>query len=204
MSRPLIIGITGSIASGKSELVKLLQQQDFNIHSTDLLGHGVLSLNTVKQRIVEEFGGDIVANDQVDRVKLGNAVFGNPRKLKLLNSITHPPIIKMMKELVSNCTEKQILFEVPLLFEANLESHFDYIITVSTTKDIQLKRLMERNGLDEEQALLKINSQLPNYVKEVKADYIINNDGAIEDLQPQVKEFLANLKTLRHKEVIPF
>ncbi|MFA7056350.1 MAG: dephospho-CoA kinase [Candidatus Cloacimonadales bacterium] len=204
MSRPLIIGITGSIASGKSELVKLLQQQNFKIHSTDLLGHGVLNLFTVKQRLVEEFGGDIVINNQVDRTKLGNAVFGNPRKLKLLNSITHPYILLMMKELVSNCTEKQIFFEVPLLFEANLESHFDYIITVSTTKDIQLKRLMARNKLDEEQAMLKINSQLPNYVKEVKANYIINNDGAIEDLQPQVKELLDNLKTLRHKEVTPF
>lgn len=204
MSRPLIIGITGSIASGKSEVVKLLQQQNFKIHSTDLLGHGVLSLNTVKKRIIEEFGSEIITNNQVDRVKLGNAVFGNPRKLKLLNSITHPPIIMMMKELISTCTEKQIFFEVPLLFEANLESHFDYIITVSTTKDIQLQRLMARNKLEEEQAMLKINSQLPNYVKEVKADYIINNDGTIEDLQPQVKEFLNNLKTLRHKEVTPF
>ena len=101
MSRPLIIGITGSIASGKSELVKLLQQQNFKIHSTDLLGHGVLNLFTVKQRLVEEFGGDIVINNQVDRTKLGNAVFGNPRKLKLLNSITHPYILLMMKELVS-------------------------------------------------------------------------------------------------------
>lgn len=204
MPRPLIIGITGSIASGKSEVVNLLQQQDFIIHSTDLLGHEVLNIPEVQQRLISEFGDDIITNNKIDRFKLGKVVFGDPRKLKLLNSITHPSILLKMRELIANCFDKQIFFEVPLLFEVNLENHFDYIITVSATKENQLKRLVARNKLDEEEAMLKINSQLPNYVKEVKANFIIENNSSLEDLKPQLQEFINNLSSINYKEVTPF
>lgn len=204
MPRPLIIGITGSIASGKSEVVNLLQQQDFIIHSTDLLGHEVLNIPEVQKRLISEFGNDIITNGKVDRFKLSKTVFVDSRKLKLLNSITHPAILLKMKELIANCSKKQIFFEVPLLFEANLENHFDYIITVSANKETQLTRLMARNKLEEEQAMLKINSQLPNYVKEVKANFIIENNSSLEDLKPQLQEFINNLSSINYKEVTPF
>jgi|SRR5690554_5904085 len=204
MSRPLIIGITGSIASGKSEVVNLLQQQNFTIHSTDQLGHEVLNIPEVQQRLISEFGDDIITNNKIDRFKLGKIVFGDSRKLKLLNSITHPSILLKMRELIANCSDKQIFFEVPLLFEVNLENHFDYIITISATKENQLKRLVARNKLDEEEAMLKINSQLPNYVKEVKANFIIENNSSLEDLKPQLQEFINNLSSINYKEVTPF
>jgi dephospho-CoA kinase len=179
MKRPLIIGITGSIASGKSAVVTQLQESGYKIYSTDIIGHEILFLEEVKDRLVEKFSSEILdpKSNLIDRTKLSAIVFKNKSNLDFLNSISHPFIFQKMREIINNSREDYIFFEVPLLFEAKLERHFDFIITISTTAENQLLRLMKRNRLTKHKANEKISSQLSNEIKEVKSDLVIHNNG---------------------------
>lgn len=206
MKRPLIIGITGSIASGKSEVTKQLQETGFKVYSTDKLGHDVLLEVEVKDQLVKELGSEILEEntDIIDRVKLGKIVFQDKSKLAFLNAISHQVIFQKMREIIANSQEKQIFFEVPLLFEAKLEKHFDFIITVSASPENQLLRLMKRNNLSKDQALNKISSQLTNKFKETKSDFVISNNGDLEELKIQTSQFLQILPSLCARNTASF
>jgi len=205
MQRPLIIGITGSIASGKTEVSELLAEKGFKVFSTDGIGHKILYLKAVRHKLVEEFSDKILDhNGLVDRKKLSKVVFESSENLKVLNSITHSAIFKQMNNIINNTESEIILFEVPLLFETNLEKHFDFIITVSATPENQLTRLMKRNNLTEEEAIQKISSQLSNKLKEEKADYVIKNNGDIEELELQVKSLSEIFPTIKKRDIAPF
>lgn len=205
MKRPVIIGITGSIASGKTEVSELLQEAGFKVFYTDWIGHMILGLKAVKIKLVEEFGEKILdLNGMIARKKLSKVVFESSENLKILNSITHPAIFKQMNTIIENIESELIFFEVPLLFEANLEEHFDFIITVSASPANQLLRLMQRNNLTKKVAMQKISSQLSNKIKEEKADYVVKNNGDFEDLESEVKSFIEILPTLEKREVKPF
>ncbi len=200
MTRPIIIGITGSIASGKSELVQILLRQGLQVHSTDQLGHKALEDKEVITSLTERFGNEILNNrGQIDRAKLSTFVFQDKNRLHFLNSVSHPQIFKLMRQLIQTCSDKYIFFEVPLLFEANLQDYFDYILTVSLSEDKQIERLMKRNDLNREEALNKISSQLSNKIKEEKADYVIFNDGSLNDLLYETKKWLKQLPTEKLK-----
>lgn len=206
MKRAYVIGITGSIASGKSALVNLLQESGYKIYSTDIIGHEVLLLDEVKEKLSDRFGEEILdqASNLIDRAKLSALVFKNKSNLDFLNSISHPLIFQRIRDLINNNQEDYIFFEVPLLFEAKLERHFDYIITVTTSPENQLLRLMKRNNLTKNQALKKISSQLPNSIKEGKSDLVINNNGDLNDLEGETKQLIAILPTIQPKNIIPF
>jgi len=205
MERPLIIGITGSIASGKTKVSELLNQAGFKITSTDLIGHLILFQSNVRNRLVEEFGDKILdLNKLISRKKLSKVVFENPEKLKILNSITHPEIFKYMHSVIANSKSEMVIFEVPLLFEAELEDHFDYIITVSANPENQLLRLMKRNNLTKKAAMQKISSQFSNQVKEEKADYVIKNDEDIDELKLQVDSLIKIFPTIIKRKINPF
>lgn len=204
--RPLIIGITGSIASGKSEVVKQLEASDYKVISTDKLGHEVLNSEEVVQILVEKFGTNIIdpTNNAIDRAKLSSLVFEDMSNLAFINSLSHPRIFKKMQEIINNSQEKYLFFEVPLLFEAELEKHFDFIVTVSSTPAKQLDRLMKRNNLSKEQASKKISSQLPNTIKESKSDFLISNNGDLQDLQLQTNFLIKALPAITTKNIISF
>ncbi len=206
MDRPLIIGITGSIASGKSEVVKELQATGYKVYSTDIIGHEVLLSEEVKASLVNKFGKDIldIDNKTINREKLSKLVFKDKDNLAFLNSISHPLIFKRMRELVTVTCGNYLFFEVPLLFETSLEQHFDYIITVSASPDKQLFRLMKRNNQTREEAIRKITSQLSNTIKEKKADFVIMNNGDLDDLHSKTAELITKLPTINPKNIISF
>lgn len=205
MERPLIIGITGSIACGKSEFVKLLKTSGFHVYSTDKIGHDVLFIDEVKEQLVDKFGNLILSPDNsIDRKKLSEIVFQDKTKLEYLNSVTHPHIFNLMNNLVHKSHSKYIFFEVPLLFEAKLEKSFDFIITISAKPESQLIRLMKRDNLSKEEAINKISSQLASPIKEEKADYVISNNSVLEDLKLQLSSLLEILPTIKSKTIKQF
>lgn len=200
MNKTLIIGITGSIASGKTEVVKLLTKKGYQVHSTDQLGHKALEIEEVKEKLADKLGREILSRDgQIDRNKLSQIVFRNKALLQYLNSVTHPQIFKLMRILIDQATSDYIFFEVPLLFEAELENYFDFIITVSTRQENQLIRLMRRNQLKPEDAKIKLASQYSNQVKEKKADYVINNNNDLNQLKRKVDQLIKILPTIKMK-----
>lgn len=193
----LVIGLTGSIASGKSTVS--LMFDDFNIPVIDA---DKVSRKVVRpgepayEQIVHTFGLDILREDAtIDRKKLGEIVFNDSAKLKELNTIVHPQVRKAMiaqKAILLEEGHEAIVLDIPLLFESELESLVHKTVVVYVTKDTQLERLMERDDYTEEEASTRINVQMSLDEKRERADFVIDNNGekyvAFEQLTALLRE----------------
>jgi dephospho-CoA kinase len=192
----VIIGLTGSIASGKSTVSSMLTNRGFPIVDADLVARKVVEKGEpTLQMIVESFGEEVLLpNGTLDRAKLGTIIFNDPSKRKMLNDIMHPAIraemLRQRDEWLSNGANT-VIMDIPLLFESRLQHYVEKILVVSVTEEVQLKRLMQRNQLSEEEALSRIRSQLPISEKEKGADAVIYNNGSIEETEQQLEKILA-------------
>ena len=191
----LIIGITGSIACGKSLVSNYLQEKGYTIIDADKIGHMALENDEVKKQLVNKFGKSILKDNEVNRVTLGKLVFENNENLKELNNIIHPQIRKNISEQIQvHKNEKLVFVDVPLLFEAKFDDLVEKIIVVSLDDKIQLERLMNRNSLSKEEALQRIKSQIPVREKEKLGDYVVDNSFTQENTYNQVDRILKKLK----------
>lgn len=191
----LIIGITGSIACGKSLVSNYLQEKGYTIIDADKIGHMALENDEVKKQLVNKFGKSILKDNEVNRVTLGKLVFENNENLKELNNIIHPQIRKNISEQIQvHKNEKLVFVDVPLLFEAKFDDLVEKIIVISLDEKIQLERLMNRNSLSKEEALQRIKSQIPVREKEKLGDYVVDNSFTQENTYNQVDRILKKLK----------
>lgn len=191
----LIIGITGSIACGKSLVSNYLQEKGYTIIDADKIGHMALENDEVKKQLVNKFGKSILKDNEVNRVTLGKLVFENNENLKELNNIIHPQIRKNISEQIQvHKNEKLVFVDVPLLFEAKFDDLVEKIVVVSLDEKIQLERLMNRNSLSKEEALQRIKSQIPIREKEKLGDYVVDNSFTQENTYNQVDRILEKLK----------
>ena len=191
----LIIGITGSIACGKSLVSNYLQEKVFKIIDEDLIVLIALENDEVKKQLVNKFGKSILKDNEVNRVTLGKLVFQNNENLKELNNIIHPQIRKNISEQIQvHKNEKLVFVDVPLLFEAKFDDLVEKIIVISLDEKIQLERLMNRNSLSKEEALQRIKSQIPVREKEKLGDYVVDNIFNKENTYKQVDRILEKLK----------
>lgn len=172
------IGITGSIACGKSTVSNYLKEKGYTIIDADKLGHIALTSDEVKEKLKKNFGLTILENNEISREKLGKLVFGNDENLKILNSIVHPYIRKIILQLQENHRDERFVFlDIALLFEAGFEDLVEKIIVVHVDEKIQLARLMSRNALSKEQAMFRIESQMSSKDKSILGNYVIDNGG---------------------------
>ena len=191
----MIIGITGSIACGKSLVSNYLQEKGYTIIDADKIGHMALENDEVKKQLVNKFGKSILKDNEVNRVTLGKLVFENNENLKELNNIIHPQIRKNISEQIQvHKNEKLVFVDVPLLFEAKFDDLVEKIIVISLDEKIQLERLMNRNSLSKEEALQRIKSQIPVREKEKLGDYVVDNSSTQENTYNQVDRILEKLK----------
>jgi dephospho-CoA kinase len=175
----LKIAIVGNIASGKSTVENIIEQNGFKVYDTDKIAHQILASNT---DVTESFGTN-------DRKEIAKIVFSDSNKLKILESIIHPLVKKKLEEIFS--LESSIVFvSVPQLFEAEFDKMFDKIIFVSANEDIRISRLMHRNNLNKEDALKRIKAQDTEQSKIEKSDFIITNNWNYEELEKKVLEIL--------------
>lgn len=197
-----ILGLTGGISSGKSTVSDILIEKGFDIVDMDKISREIFEIDkSAYGKIVENFGKSILTVDkEIDRKKLRDIVFNDKKKLKLLNSITHPEIMSQAKTKIDNVLEtKDIVFvDIPLLFEtkdilASYDILFDEIILVYVSRDIQIERLINRDKIDRTEALKIIESQMDIEEKKKMADIIIDNSGNLEELKIKVNEFLSNM-----------
>ena len=191
----LNIGITGSIACGKSTVSNYLKEKGYTIIDADKLGHIALTSEDVKIKLSEKFGDNILENNEISREKLGKLVFGNDENLKILNSIVHPYIRKIILQLQKNHRDERFVFlDIALLFEAGFEDLVEKIIVVHVDEKIQLDRLMSRNSLSKEQAMYRIESQMSSKDKSILGNYVIDNSGTKEETYKQIDLIIEELE----------
>ena len=189
------IGITGSIACGKSTVSNYLKEKGYTIIDADKLGHIALTSEDVKIKLSEKFGDNILENNEISREKLGKLVFGNDENLKILNSIVHPYIRKIILQLQKKHRDERFVFlDIALLFEAGFEDLVEKIIVVHVDEKIQLARLMSRNSLSKEQAMYRIESQMSSKDKSILGNYVIDNSETKEETYKQIDLIIEELE----------
>ena len=197
-----IIGITGGISTGKSTASKIIQKKGFAVIDADLIARKVVEVGKpAYKELIKYFGEGILREDgSIDRKKLGDTVFNDVRLLNKLNSILHPYIYEEMKlEMEKYCGRDGLVFlDIPLLYEKYHELNdngiiFDEVWLVYADEEVQLKRLMERNNLNKEEAMARIRAQLPLEEKKRIATRLIDNNKDINYLKKQVEELLRGL-----------
>lgn len=191
----MIIGLTGSIASGKSTISGMLKEKGFPIIDADLVARLVVEPGAPTLKEIERVFGQNVMNEDgtLNRDALGQLIFHEPAKRKQLNDLMHPAIraemLRQRDDLI-NSGHQHIIMDIPLLFESRLQHFVEKILVVSVTEEMQLERLMVRNSLSEEEAKARIHSQLPVSEKEKGADAVIYNNGTIEQSKEQLERIL--------------
>ena len=191
----LNIGITGSIACGKSTVSDYLIAKGYTIIDADKLGHVALTSDDVKRKLAEKFGDEILENNEISREKLGKLVFGNDDNLKILNSIIHPKIKELILKLQEEHKDEDLVFlDIALLYEANFVDLVEKVVVVYADEEVQLERLMTRNSLSKEEAIKRIESQMSPREKASLGDFVINNSYSKEDTFQQIDEILEKLK----------
>ena len=193
----MIIGITGSIGSGKTTVAKLFSRHWFNRIDADGIAHDLMKRNSaVYKRIVNEFGKEILNKvRKIERKKLGDLVFDDKNKLKKLNSITHPIIINeiknQIKKIQKKCREKtKIIIDAPLLLETKAKNLVDKVVVVKCSKENVLKR---NKSFSKQQIERILNAQMPLEEKLKYAHFVIDNDRDLRHLENQVKDIVREI-----------
>lgn len=191
-----IIGITGGIASGKSNISTLLQKKGYSVIDSDQISKNLSQKgNAGYQAIVEVFGRQILCKDgTINRKVLGNLIFNDENARNKLNLAMHPLVIEEIKKQIEALNDQLIFVDIPLLFEARLEYLCDSILCVYLPHELQIKRLMARDKIDFEYADIKIKSQMNLEEKKKKSDYIIDTSGSFEETEEKLNEILLKIK----------
>lgn len=198
----MIIGITGSSGSGKSTVCDILESKyNVKIINADKIAKQLSKKgNEYLSDIVKEFGEDILLeNKELDRTKLANIIYNDANKREKLNLLTFKHVCKKIKEEIEDSIKrdpnKTIGIDAPLLLEANLQELCDITIAViSDDKEMQIKRIVERDKIERQQAIDRLNAQQDNDFYMQRCDYIIKNNGTDEDLEEQVKDIIKKRK----------
>ena len=204
MKKFLLVGLTGSIATGKSTVSQMFAHLGARVLDADLLAREVVMPGQPAYlKIVEEFGQGVVQDDgSLDRKALGAIVFADATRRKRLEEITHPAIGLRQQRILSVLEEEEfegiVIWDVALLFETGGVTRMDRVVVVYTDLDTELARLMARDGIPEAQARARMASQMPVAEKARRAHYVIDNSGERVETERQVKtvyeSLLAELK----------
>jgi len=193
-SRPfLLVGLTGGIASGKSAVSRQLVELGCRLVDADVLAREVVLPGEPAWRaIVEAFGQEILGPaGQLDRKRLGAVVFADPARRKALEAITHPAIHARRQAILDTWAAERfrglVVLDIPLLIEVGAASHVDRLVVVYTERDVQLERLMRRDGFERPEAERRVASQMPLADKARLAHYVVDNSGTPEETRAQVR-----------------
>lgn len=202
---PLVLGITGGIACGKSLICHFFRELGAAVLSADELAReAVRPGEEAYKEIVTHFGEEVLTAERcIDRTRLAEKIFQSPAKRHQLNQITHPAIGRLadrrINELRKNPDIPLIIYEAPLLFEAKAEARVDLVLVVTTTPEQQLERLMRRDNLSRKEALQRISAQMPLAEKISRADILVENNAPPQEMQELIGHIFAKLTALKKK-----
>jgi dephospho-CoA kinase len=203
----MILGVTGNIASGKSETARLLQRKGCALVDADAVAHELYGYDrALVQQIGAEFGQDVVwTNGTLNRAKLGSLVFGRPEAMAALNRIVHPALIAAIRDRIRSSLRimNRVVLDAALIVELGFAQEVDYLVLVSASVPVRLVRLMERSSLTEDEATRRIESQIPEEAKLQHADFVIKNETTRDYLHEQVDALWEELMLREREEGAP-
>ncbi len=202
--RKIKVGITGAIGSGKSEFSKILENNGFNVINVDNVSKDILSTDKeIQKQIIKTFGKDSFINGQINKNYLAEKVFSNPENVVKINSIVHPKVIVKVNDLITEYLKRNnIAFaEAALIYEADMEDMFDYVVLVTSDENLRLKRKVKISKMSEDDFKKRNDNQIKDEEKKKRADFVFENNGSIEDLKNKTEFFIKILNGLLLKDV---
>lgn len=189
-----LIGLTGGIGSGKSTVARMLAQRGAAVVDADLLAREVVAPGRpALAEIAAEFGESVLLPDgRLDRAALGAVVFADAARRERLNAITHPRVGALMQERIAAALASDaplVVVDIPLLFEGARQSLFEGVLLVWVPPDVQLHRLVERDGMAEDEAQARVAAQMPIDDKRGLATWVIDNSGPLDATERQVDQW---------------
>lgn len=194
-----VIGLTGPSGAGKGEVSRILSSTyGFPVINADQVYHGILQPpSSCLKELTERFGAQILTpSGELDRRKLGDTVFGSPAALEALNAITHRYVMEEIRrqlEHLRRAGTRVAVLDAPQLFEAGATKDCSTVISVLADKRVRLERIMLRDGIDAERAMRRINAQKSDDFFRTHSNYIIENNGFVEQLSPNIHAILCKL-----------
>ena len=193
----LLVGLTGGIGSGKSTVARMLEQRGAVVFDADVLARAVVEPGTPGHAAVtERFGANVLApGGELDREALASIVFADPAARRDLEAIVHPEVRRLFAEgsEVYRETDRVVVFSAPLLVETGMHTAFDVLVVVSATTTTQVERLMRERGMSEAAILARIDAQAPLEDKAEVADFLVDNEGTLDELDQQVDRLWSDL-----------
>jgi dephospho-CoA kinase len=192
----MILGVTSCMGCGASTVTKMLKAKGAKVVSADEIAGELLKKPAIKIKLAKAFGKEIIVKKKVDRKKLAELAFESKISLKKLNDITHPPILREIKQRLGKLKKSRlVVLDAPLLVESGLVKNVDKLILVRASRETQLKRLMQKN-VSREQALKRIKAHYSLTRKAKQADYFIDNNGSLKDTREQLNAILEELEVM--------
>ncbi len=198
----LKVGLTGGLACGKSLVGEALASMGCRLIQADRLGHEVLAPGgEAYDAVVREFGTGVLGPDNaIDRRKLADEVFGHPERLARLNELVHPPVVRREEQLMAEIETANphaiAVVEAAILIETGSYRRFDRLILVTCDKETQIRRAMKRDGVSRDQAMARLERQLPLEEKRKFADYVIDTSGTKEETVAKVRQLYECLRRI--------
>ncbi len=195
------VGLTGGIGAGKSTVADLFAKLGAIVIRADELARQVIEVNSSGfNQVITRFGKEILKKDgSIDRAKLAKIVFKDPNALKDLEKIIHPLVRNKTNELIEQQNPEAIIVnEVPLLLEKNMEKLYDFLVIVISSEKNRTKRLLDK-GLSKEQIRDRMNHQVDDETRKTKADFLVVNDGNLEQLEKDVNKIWQSLQERNFK-----
>lgn len=185
--RPILIGLTGNIATGKSEVARVLATLGAQVIDADRVAHEVMRFDGPAYHAVAAIFPEALADDgTIDRARLGAIVFRDPAALQRLEAAVHPAVIAEIARRIAQATEPVVVVEAIKLIEAGMHRSYDALWVVTAPRSVQIARLVTGRGLTEVEAAVRVDAQPPQEEKAALADWVIVNDGDLDNLRRQV------------------
>ena len=196
----LIVGLTGGAATGKTAVSQVLREEGAYIIDADQIARELVQpYKPAWNEIIRAFGKEILQEDKsIHRKELADKVFADPKQRKVLNRILHPrikeEIARRAREIGRKDPDAIVVIDAPLLVELGMHHTVDQLVVVTSTQTQQIERLKKRDGRSTEEALGLLSSQMPVKEKEELADFVVRNEGSLEETKKRAKEVLKELK----------
>ncbi len=190
------MGVTGGLGAGKSTACQRFKENGAVIFDADSIAKEILQTNqAIQDRIVEEFGADIIKDGQVDTQKLASQAFSNEENQSILNNIVHPYVIEAFEKRRDELEKKigLLVVDAPLIFESGFDSHLDHTLLIFASMKMRIARALRRGNLTREEILRRMDLQMPEEDKRDLASFVIENNGSIEELNQEIDKLYHQL-----------